>query len=179
MQVHTYLPGLPHRHYILTPIHCARLPSVPLPARWGKLQDELYDSPPERQLDLPGERGIEELPIPKVTITPRKSKSKSPRSLSTEHAPPVPYVFKGYLAQASKQDIGSESVPFPPSPKTSTHSDSVKTSEVEGDIDNVVEGEEDGDEFEGYESDGVEEFVEYPYSGRASGLKSPLGQATT
>lgn len=153
----------------------AGLPRVPLPARRGKLRDELFDTPPERQLDLPGDREIEEIPIPKVSSTPRKSKSKSPKSLSREHTPPVPYAFKGYPAQTSSQDVGSERIPFPPSPKTSTHPDSVETSEVEGDIDIDVEGEEDDDEFEGYEGEDVEEFVEDPSSGRASGSMSSLG----
>ena len=147
----------------------AGLPRAPIPARRGKLRDELFDTPPEYQQELPGE--IEEVPIPKATSTPRsKSKSKSPKVRSREHTPPLSYAFKGYPAQASSQDA-MEGIPFPPSPKTSTHPDSVETSEAEVDID--VEG-GDEDELEGYDEE-AHEFVEEPSSGRASGSMSSLG----
>ncbi|KAI5116634.1 hypothetical protein M0805_002397 [Coniferiporia weirii] len=151
----------------------AGLPTVPVPARRGMLRGELFNTPPEVRRELPREEAtVEEVTFPKPTHATKEESGK----MSRERLPPnmTSYPFTTYPAQTSSQDPISrsqghsqEKIPFPPSPRTSKHSD-------RGSDDH-----EGGDEEGGFEDEEDDEFglgVEEPSSGRASGSMSSLGQ---
>ncbi|KAL5501121.1 hypothetical protein ACEPAH_9508 [Sanghuangporus vaninii] len=161
----------------------AGLPTVPTPARRGMLHEELFSTPPEMRRELLEEGGIRE-----ITVSSPQPGTKESSSRSSGERPPSnmkPYPFTMYPARQGSQDAGlpsQERIPFPPSPRTSKHSDREGTEregtgeeeEAEGVEVEEEEEEDDYDNEEGYDEFGLS--IEEPSSGRNSASMSSLGQ---
>ncbi|EJD00289.1 uncharacterized protein FOMMEDRAFT_30381 [Fomitiporia mediterranea MF3/22] len=160
----------------------AGLPKAPPPARRGMLRGELFNTPPELRRELSEEAVVQEITI----SSPKPPGTREGSSRSSRERPPSnmkPYPFTTYPARQGSQDMGTPSqvkIPFPPSPRTSKHSDregSGHEAEEEGEEeeeDVEEEGEEDIEVGEGYDEFGLN--VEEPSSGRNSASMSSLGQ---